>query len=178
MSGNRAALRYAKALLSAAQEQQVAQEVFDDMVLISESVQASTDLEKLLESAVVKGSVKLKVLKSVFPEVNSLTVKLFELLDSNNRMALMLQVAKAYVVAFDLSQGKITAHVTTAVPMTKALEAQVLTKVKALTNKIVNIEQVVDPNIVGGFVLRIGDQQYDASITNQLNQLERVLLTS
>ncbi len=178
MSGNRAALRYAKALLIAAQEQQVAQEVFDDMALISESVQASTDLEKLLVSAVVKGSVKLKVLKLGFPEVNSLTVKLFELLDTNNRMALMLEVAKAYVVAFDLSQGKITAHVTTAVPMTPALEAQVLTKVKALTNKIVNLEQVVDPNIVGGFVLRIGDQQYDASITNQLNQLERVLLTS
>ena len=59
--------------------------------------------------------------------------------------------------------------------MTPALETQVLTKIKALTNKIVNLEQEVDPSIVGGFILRIGDQQYDASITNQLNQLERVL---
>ncbi|MDA0356424.1 MAG: ATP synthase F1 subunit delta [Bacteroidetes bacterium] len=175
MSGNRAAYRYAKALLSAAQEQQVAQYVFDDMVLISESVKASTDLEKLLESAVVKGSVKLNALKAGFPEVNSLTVKLFELLDTNNRMALMSHVAKAFIEAFDSSQGKITAQVTTAVPMTPALETQVLTKIKALTNKTVNLEQEVDPSIVGGFILRIGDQQYDASITNQLNQLERVL---
>jgi F-type H+-transporting ATPase subunit delta len=87
----------------------------------------------------------------------------------------MADVAKAYMSAFDISQGKITAQVTTAVAMSAELEAQVLAKIKALTDKTVNLEQVIDPSIVGGFVLRIGDQQYDASITNQLNQLERVL---
>jgi F-type H+-transporting ATPase subunit delta len=175
MSGNRASLRYAKALLGAAQEQQVAQEVFDDMVLISGSIQASEALKNLLASAVIKGATKLSVLKSGFPASHELSIKLFGLLESNKRLALMADVAKAYMSAFDISQGKITAQVTTAVAMSAELEAQVLAKIKALTDKTVNLEQVIDPSIVGGFVLRIGDQQYDASITNQLNQLERVL---
>jgi F-type H+-transporting ATPase subunit delta len=65
------------------------------------------------------------------------------------------------------------ATVTTAVPLTKELEAKVLAKVKELTGNDVSLENKIDENIIGGFILRVGDLQYNASIANKLNTLKR-----
>ncbi|HRV54460.1 MAG TPA: F0F1 ATP synthase subunit delta, partial [Mangrovimonas sp.] len=62
---------------------------------------------------------------------------------------------------------------TTAVPMTNDLEIKVLAKVKELTPKSVELHNVIDESILGGFILRIGDKQYNASIANKLNKLRR-----
>ncbi|HMK06343.1 MAG TPA: F0F1 ATP synthase subunit delta, partial [Flavobacterium sp.] len=67
------------------------------------------------------------------------------------------------------------ATVTTAIPMDAELEAKVLSKILTFSNKKVNIENIVDPAIIGGFILRIGDQQYNASIANRLQVLKREL---
>ena len=63
--------------------------------------------------------------------------------------------------------------VTTAVPLTDDLNAKVLAKVKELTGKEAVIENKVDESILGGFILRVGDMQYNASIANKLNNLKR-----
>jgi len=57
--------------------------------------------------------------------------------------------------------------------MTDKLEAKVLAKVKELTSKSVELENIVDDTIIGGFILRIGDKQYNASVANKLNNLKR-----
>ena len=62
---------------------------------------------------------------------------------------------------------------TTAVPITAALEKQVLQKIAALTGDKANLVNVVNPEILGGFVLRVGDIEYNASISNHLNQLRK-----
>ena len=69
--------------------------------------------------------------------------------------------------------GKEVAKVTTAIPMTNDLEIKVLAKVKELTSKAVTLENMVDESILGGFILRVGDKQYDASISNKLSKLKR-----
>ncbi len=66
--------------------------------------------------------------------------------------------------------------VTTAVPLTEELEAKVLAKVQALTGKDVSLEKIVDESLIGGFILRVGDKQFDASISNKLNNLKRDFL--
>jgi F-type H+-transporting ATPase subunit delta len=65
------------------------------------------------------------------------------------------------------------ATVTTAVPLTKELEAKVLAKIKELTGNDVSLENKIDESIIGGFILRVGDLQYNASIANKLNTLKR-----
>ena len=57
--------------------------------------------------------------------------------------------------------------------MTEDLEMKVLAKIKELTNKSVSVENVVDESILGGFILRIGDKEYNASVANKLNKLKR-----
>lgn len=59
--------------------------------------------------------------------------------------------------------------------MDAALEAKVLAKIATLSDKKITIENIVDPSIIGGFVLRIGDNQYNASVANRLQVLKREL---
>ena len=75
----------------------------------------------------------------------------------------------------DEMNGVEVAKVTTAIPMDDEMKGKVLDKIRTFSNKKVNIVNVVDPSIIGGFILRIGDQQYNASIANRLQVLKREL---
>ena len=68
------------------------------------------------------------------------------------------------------------ATVLTAVPLTADLEAKILKQLKAITGKEVTIENQVDPNLIGGFVLRVGDLEYNASLDSKLANLKRELI--
>jgi F-type H+-transporting ATPase subunit delta len=82
-------------------------------------------------------------------------------------------VAKQYVIIHDFDKQMQVAKVTTAVPLTKDIEDKVLAKVVALTGDKANLENEINPAILGGFILRVGDMQYDASISNYLNELKK-----
>lgn len=173
MAGSRAAIRYAKALLSLATDKKVAETVNNDMSLIAETVSSNEELSQVMKSSVIKGETKKEILNKVFPKVDAVSKGLFDVLVSNKRLDIVGDVAKNFNRLFDLQQGKEKATVTTAVPMTSALETKVLAKIKELTSKTVELENIVDESILGGFILRVGDKQFNASIANQLNKLKR-----
>ncbi|MFP2997952.1 ATP synthase F1 subunit delta [Spongiivirga sp. MCCC 1A20706] len=173
MTGSRAAIRYAKALLDLAKQSKADAAVNDDMLAIARTINDNKELSSFLQSPVIKSSVKIASLKEIFPKVNKHTHGIFDVLLANKRIDLLQDVAHKYVFLFDTMKGNEVAKVTTAVPLTKDLEKKVLAKVKELTGKEVALENVVDESIVGGFILRVGDMQYNASIANQLNKLKR-----
>ena len=127
---------------------------------------------RALKSPVVKLSEKANVLNALFPSVSSESKSLFNILVSNKRVNILGQVATQYGILYDQVNNKAHAFVTTAVPMTPELEVKVMAKLKTLTTKEVTLNKTVDENILGGFILRVGDQQYDASVSNQLNTLK------
>jgi F-type H+-transporting ATPase subunit delta len=173
MAGSRAAIRYAKAVLSLATDQKKADSVNNDMKLMANTINENIELAKMLNNAVVKSEDKKAVLLAVFPKLNKISTDLFDVLISNKRVDILYDIAIHYSILFDTLKGKEVAKVTTAIPMTEALEAKVLTKVKELTNKEIVLENIVDENILGGFILRVGDKQYNASVSNKLNKLKR-----
>ena len=174
MSGSRAAIRYAKAILSFALEQNKEVEVNNDMLLIASTISENSDLQMLLDNPVLKSDLKKSALKEVFTsKISSLSIGLIDLLIDNKRLAIISEVSKKYTVLYDKLKGIEVAKVTTAVPLTQELNAQVLKKVKEITGKEATIENNVNPDIIGGFILRIGDVQYDASISNKLQVLRR-----
>ena len=174
MSGSRAAIRYAKAILSFALEQQKEVQVNEDMMLIASTIEESDELQVLLTSPVIKTELKKAALNQLFAsKVSSLTIGLINLLIDNKRLAILSYVAKKYTVLFDKLKGIEVAKVTTAFSLTDSLRKQVLTKVKEITGKEATIENVINPEIIGGFILRIGDVQYDASVANKLQGLKR-----
>lgn len=174
MSGSRAAVRYAKAVLNFALEQNKEVEVNSDMLLVAETIDESKDLQLLLSSPVLKTDIKRAALKEVFlNKISTLSIGLLDLLVDNKRLPILGDVAKAYTVIFDKLKGIEVAKVTSAVPLSEALNKLVLAKVKEITGKEATIENIVNPDIIGGFILRIGDVQYDASISNKLQVLKR-----
>ena len=173
MAGARAAIRYAKAILSLATDQKVVDAVDSDMKLMANTIGDNIDLANMLNSAVIKSEEKKAVLLALFPELNHISASLFDVLITNKRVDILNNIALQYSILFDELNGKELATVTTTVPMTKDLESKVLKKVKELTNKEVTLENIVDESILGGFILRVGDKQYNASISNKLNKLKK-----
>ncbi|MCF8274499.1 MAG: ATP synthase F1 subunit delta [Flavobacteriaceae bacterium] len=173
MAGARAAIRYAKAVLSLATEKNKSEAVNNDMKLMANTIAENMDLGNMLNNAVIKSETKKAILLAVFPNLNEISANLFDVLISNKRVNILNDIAIQYSILFDVLNGKQVAKVTTAIPMTKELEAKVLAKVKELTNKEVALENIVDETILGGFILRVGDKQYNASISNKLNKLKR-----
>ena len=173
MAGTRAATRYAKAVLSLASDQKAALAVDNDMKLLSKTISENEDLDQLIKNAVIKSEVKKEMLNKIFPKLNVISSNLFDLLVSNRRINILGDIALKYSQLFDDLNGKEKAIVTTAIPMTNDLEEKVLKKIKQLTSKTVELENIVDESIIGGFILRIGDKQYNASVSNKLNKLKR-----
>ena len=173
MAGARAAIRYAKAMLSLASDQNSADAVNNDMKLIANTIADSKDLSDMLQSPVVSSSVKKSALLEIFKDSNVLTVNTINTLITNKRIALLENAALHYSRLFDELRGTQVATVTTAVALTGDLETKVLAKVKELTGKDVEVTNIIDEDILGGFILRVGDTQYNASIANQLSKLKR-----
>jgi F-type H+-transporting ATPase subunit delta len=174
MNGSRAAIRYAKAILSFALEQQKEVEVNNDMLLVANTIQDSKELQLLLNSPVLKTELKKSALKEIFAsKTSALTIGLINLLIDNKRLPILGEVAKKYNVIYDSLKGIEVAKVTTAIPLTEELNQQVLQKVIEITGKQATIESIINPDIIGGFILRVGDIQYDTSVANKLQVLKR-----
>ena len=173
MAGARAAIRYAKALLSLASDQKTADVVNADMKLIAVTIAENKDLSDALLSPVLGSNVKKSVLLEVFKQSSKTTLGLMDTLVANNRIDIISDIAAKYSQLYDASKGIEMATVTTAVALTADLEKIILTKAKQLSGKDVVLKNVVDDSSLGGFILRIGDIQYDASISNQLSELKK-----
>jgi len=170
---SRAAIRYAKAILETAVSSGNAVKVNADMLSIVASVAESAELSEFLTSPIVTSDVKMSALSEVFASAQSETKSLFRLLQENKRFEILAEVAKQFNTQFDEMNGVETAKVTTAFPINAELESKVLAKVATISNKKITIENIVDPSIIGGFILRIGDKQYNASVANRLQELKR-----
>ena len=174
MKGARPALRYARAILNLAKEANLESEVNADMQFINATISENDDLQTMLKSPVIKAADKKKVLNALFTDkVNSVSLGLFNLLEENKRMVMLQPIASQYTIIFDYLKNMDIAKVTTAVALTKEMEEKVLAKVVELTGNKTSLENTIDPSILGGFILRVGDMQYDASISNNLNELRK-----
>ena len=173
MKSTRAAQRYAKAILELAKDQNAAELVNNNMVSISETISTSEDLQEVLASPVVKSDIKKNALKEIFKDAHTITLGAFDVLIDNNRIIQLQAVAQKYTALFNEMNHIQVAKVTTAVPLDAHLEAKILEKVKELTGNVATLESTVDPSILGGFILRIGDLQYNTSVAKSLSNLKR-----
>ena len=175
MASTRAAIRYAKAILEIAESKGLAVAVSEDMNSIASTINGNLELSTFIQNPTLKVEVKENVLLEVFANTNNVTKMLFRLLFENKRFEILETIALEYNNLFDIMNGVEVAKVTTAIPMNAALETKVLAKIATLSDKKITIENIVDSSIIGGFILRIGDKQYNASIANRLQVLKREL---
>ena len=170
---SRAAIRYAKAILDIATESNNTTAVNNDMKTIVLAIKESEELKDFLSNPIVNGTVKMNALSEIFPSLQTETKGLFQLLLANKRFEILSAIATQFNNLFDIASGVEKAVVTTAFPLTAELEVLVKNKLKEFSSNTISITNVVDASIIGGFVLRIGDKQYNASVANKLQQLKR-----
>ena len=176
MSNSRAAIRYAKAALSLSLDLKNANEVNENMISIDTTIEGSDDLKAMLKSPVIRNIDKKKALDAIFgAQLNNkkTSSNLIGQLIENRRIDMLQEVAKQYTSLYEEHQGTQVAHVTSAVELTADVQAKILAKVKELIGKEVSIVNKIDPSIIGGFILRVGDKQFDASVTGKMNNLRR-----
>lgn len=174
MSGSRASIRYAKAVLQQANQTNTAAVLYGDMQSVYGTIENSRELQNVLQSPVIKAEDKKQALLKIFSGLTELTQALIGILVENKRTSLLADVAQSYINLYNEEQGVKVATVITAVPLSGELETKVLAKVKELTGSDkVTLKNEIDASIIGGFLLRVGDIQYNASIANQLGNLKR-----
>lgn len=178
MSDSRAAVRYAKAILDLAIDKKADVALEKDMRLVVTTIQENTELKDVLGSPVISGDVKKSILTGVFKNIHKLGQGLIELLVDKKRIALLSEVAAQYIRLHEEYKGERVAYVTTAIPMDKKLQEKLLKQVEKITGEKVTLENQVDETVLGGFVLRVGDLQYNASIANKLEKIKREFTNS
>lgn len=172
---SRAAIRYAKAILETAVSSGKAEAVNQDMKMILDTVNSNAELQAFLTSPVVNPSQKFDAISEIFSTVQPDTKGLFRLLKENKRFEILEGISQQYNAQHDVLNGIEVATVTTAFPITAELESKVLAKIKEFSSSKITLINTVDPSIIGGFILRIGDKQYNASVSNSLQELKREL---
>ena len=173
MADQRVAARYAKSLLDLGKEMGTLESVKDDMDLLSKTMAESRELRLLLRNPIVKHDKKLAILTAIFQgKVSDLTLRFFTILTQKNRESALESMGSEFQVQYNAMQGIQMAQVTSATPLTPASRAELerlVTQQTGLTQ--VKLTEKVDPELIGGFILRVGDKQIDDSVRTSLRKM-------
>jgi len=170
---SKAAKRYAKALLSYAIEQKELETVAEEMKLIAATCATSPDLVTLLKSPVVKSKKKRKILAEIFVgKIGTTTLNFLKLVTRKKREDQLPEIANAFQRVYREHQGIVTAEIATAVPLNDEGRKKALAIITHLYDNV-ELTEKVDKTMIGGFIIRVGDKQYDESVSRKLNSLRR-----
>lgn len=176
MSDNRVAKRYAKSLLELADERNILDAVNKDMQYFSEVIKENRNLLLALKSPILKQEKKKAVLLAIFKDVQELTKAFFNIITNKNRADILPEIAFGFHRQYNVLKGIQVAHITTASPLNEELRNEFVSLIKQISDKEkIQLEETVNDNIIGGFVLTVGDRQIDDSIKSKLNVLRRDL---
>lgn len=169
----RLANRYAKALFELALEQQKLEIVAKDMQLINDVIAENRDLVLLLKSPVVKAHKKIAVFTALFgKDIHQLSLRFISLLAKNGREDSIPQVAESFLDIYNDFHGVTEAWLTTAGNLEKDAKATILQMLKNLSGKEVRLHEFVNADLLGGFLVKMGDYQYDASTKTLIKKLK------
>lgn len=175
MRGSKAASRYAQALLDLAIEQNVVDAVAGDMKYLSEVSEANHDFELMLASPIVRTDKKLDVMKAVFDQFEKVSMLFIELIAKNGREAMLPDIAASFATQLRAYRGIVPVTIVSAVQLDGAVKDSIMKKVQASIAGTLEVSEEIDPELIGGFVVRVGDRMIDASVSSQLTQLKQRL---
>lgn len=165
--------RYAKSLIDLAEEQQALEAVKNDMDLFVHTLRAHAELQAVLRNPIVSNDKKIKILEATFNGgLNKATDGFFKIMINKNRAELLYLAAQEFVNLYNIKKNIIKAQVVSATPLSEANKAKVSALVQAEIGGNIILETKVDPALIGGFVLTVGDRQVNTSIANKLKKLK------
>jgi F-type H+-transporting ATPase subunit delta len=179
MNDSRIASRYARALYTLALSSGNVSAVKADIDQLSGLLHESPEFKMLLDSPVLKGSHKVKVLSPLLEgKVEPLTLRFLEMLVEHKREGFLASICRMFMKLFKGDQGVIEARVETAHAWDQDLMDALKSRLEKSTGRTIDLSGSVDPELIGGYRLTLEDQQLDASVVNQLKKIKNELRES
>jgi len=171
----RLAARYAKSILDFAVEKGQLDTVYKDMLFLRDIFRTSRELVNVLQSPVIKNDKKRSILEAIAAgRISPLTIAFITLLLKKEREAVLPEIASAFIEQYKTHQGIQTVKLTTAVPISPEVKQVILDKIKADRQvALIELNAEVKEELIGGFVLEIGDEMIDASVAYDLNKIRQ-----
>jgi F-type H+-transporting ATPase subunit delta len=175
MSNHRVAFAYAKSLMELAIERGQLEAVYQDLLHLADLAKSNRDLELAMRNPIVSPDKKLKILKALFEkrETTVATLAFFAILCKKNRIDVITDIAREFQAQYQLHNSIQVAEVTTTFPLDDKLRAEFTKIVLEISGmKTVKLVEKINPDLIGGFILRVNDRQLDESISNKLRELK------
>ncbi|GGF91895.1 F0F1 ATP synthase subunit delta [Paenibacillus abyssi] len=170
------AKRYAKALFELAQQNNVVSDVEDQLMLVVRALEGDADIVKFLVSPNISTDKKIDLVKQALSgKVSEMVIQTIELLISRGRNDIIGEVYSAYKKVAGEALGQADAIVYTAKQLPEDEMQKIGIRFGAMIGKKIRVEQIVEPALLGGIQVRIGDRLYDGSLSGKLARLEKSL---
>jgi len=175
MNEGKIPVRYAKALFESAVHKNLIKNIYEDMQLIGEACKQE-EVRELLRSPIVPASEKKKIFHKLLEnKINPLTLSLIDLMIKNGREAFLPSVARIFSTNTLKYQGITEPDLITAMPVSNGVRKQIIDYISTKFNTKVRLKESVDPEIIGGFILKVDDYFIDASIRTKLRKIKKSL---
>lgn len=181
MVAERIGQRYAKAIMDLAIQKGIDKQVLDDMELFRSVCMENREFVLMLRSPLIQGDKKKQILQSLFKDkMNSLVMEAFALITHKNRSSVLATIGEEYIQLYRRLHNITEVQVITAGPVSEATRSSLLTKIQELlarqagkSNTTISLVEKIDPTLIGGFILKAGDLQYDQSFSESLRRLSQ-----
>ena len=178
MNESKIAVRYAKALFLLAQEKNILEDVRTDMESVNKAIKEFDQFGLYLKSPVVKSKQKFNLVDQVFRgKINDTTLNFMGLLIQNKREVYLEAISRRFIDIYRNFKGIKSATITTASHLDDKIKEKLSTLLSTTYKSVIELQVQEDPSIIGGFVLKIGDQQYDASVVAGLKRMKTALIS-
>jgi F-type H+-transporting ATPase subunit delta len=176
MSISKISVRYAKALFQAAQEAGKSDEIYHDVKLMFETC-LIPEFYFMLNTPVAKPSMKNEIIQSIFTgKVDQISLNFLELVTKNKRESVLKNIARNYLKLHQKFHNIKDVRLVTSVVFDEKTIQGVITAVEKGLNSKIELSKTIDTGIIGGFILKIENTQYDESISSKLLEIKRQLL--
>lgn len=174
---------YAAAILRVAREQEAAlggdavDEVRAELDGLAELYERDAGFRKLITDPVIDSGQRAESLeRALRGRASDLVVDALGVMNRKGRLGLLPAVAEAYGEAHDRLRRRVAVRVTSAAPLTAEQRARLAAAVESASGRTASFRERVDPSILGGLVVQIGDRKADASVATKLHTLSAALL--
>lgn len=169
---------YSKAMLDLAEQQGDADSLLEELQGLVEYLDRNPELERFLASPLVEDEDRGKVLEKAFRgKTSDLLLDSLQVVNRKGRLSLLRGIVEGYRSEHRKLRGMVEARVRTAVPLSEALRERVRDAVARHTGHQPILIETVDPSVIGGIVIEVGDQKIDGSVAHKLRELGKVLET-
>lgn len=174
MAQTKVGSRYAKAFLGLVDEKGKLDVAIKDMEMVHKTISENRDLQVLLKSPVINTDKKVSILKKIYEkQVSDVTMLYLELITKNRREGVLGEIAESFIAQYKAMKDITTATVTSAAVLSDAAKKKIEEIVQKEVGGTVELTMEVNPELIGGFVLRIGDRQLDTSILSKISELRQ-----